>query len=261
MIEKLESANHLVAFRISGSLTAEDVVAANKTVEDAIEAEGRISLFVEIDAAMKFTLQGVLKDISEGIKNWKYLDKIYRTAVVTDHKWMAAIARIEGLVFSGIDLKVFPSTERAKAMVWASEVPPPVEKPEEPTPSIHFLQTTSDNVFAYEVNGRVRERDIKNAVEQMKPFFAKQDKINVLARVKGLSGFDILAFIDDDLIRLKFRAPAKIEKYAVVGAKPWMRNLVELFNPIISTEIRTFEADEEDAAWEWVGASQALLPE
>ena len=55
--------------------------------------------------------------------------------------------------------------------------------------------------------------------------------------------------------------PSKIDKYAVIGPKPWIRNLLELFNPLVSTEIRTFDASEEDAAWEWVGARQALLSE
>ena len=79
--------------------------------------------------------------------------------------------------------------------------------------------------------------------------------------MKNFNGFDLLALLDDDYIRLKLKASSKVGKYALIGAKSWMRNLVELVDPLIGTEIRTFEATEEDAAWEWIGARQALLPE
>jgi hypothetical protein len=37
--------------------------------------------------------------------------------------------------------------------------------------------------------------------------------------------------------------------------------MLELVDPLMSTEIRTFDASEEATAWEWVGAQQALLTE
>jgi len=98
-------------------------------------------------------------------------------------------------------------------------------------------------------------------VEAVTPFLERSGKFNVLARMKDFNGFDLLSVFDDKLIRVKLKAPSKIDRYAVIGPKPWMRNLLELFNPLVSTEIRTFDASEEDAAWEWVGARQALLAE
>ena len=83
----------------------------------------------------------------------------------------------------------------------------------------------------------------------------------LLARLSDFNGFDILAVLEDDLIKLKYRSLSKVEKYAVVGARPWMRNFLELIAPLFSTKIRLFDAEEEAAAWEWVGAQQALLPE
>jgi hypothetical protein len=259
MIEILDSPKHLVAIRLAGDLTAEDVSKAWKAVEDGLKENERISFFAEIDPSMKLTFEGLAKDVAEGIRRLGRLSKYYRAAVVTDKGWMAALARAEGVVFSSIDLRVFEPADRNKALAWASETPEPLPKPEEPKASIHFLQTTSENVFAYEVDGRLREKDVKAAVAELKPYLEREGKINVLARMKNFSGFDILSVLDDDLIRLKFKAPAKIERYAIVGAKPWLRNLLELFDPLVKTEIRTFDASEEDAAWEWVGARQALL--
>ena len=261
MLEILDSPKHLVAMKISGSLTAEDIAKAYGAADSALKDNERISFFVEVEPSMQLTMEGIVKDLSEMPGQFGKLKKYYRAALVTDKGWMAALARVEGLVFSNIDVKVFGHDERDKAFAWAAAEPEPIPPPVQPEPSLHFIQTTSENVFAYEVNGRLREADIKNAVKELKPFLERDGKFNVLARMKNFHGFDLLSIFDDDLIRVKLKAPSKIAKYAVVGAKPWMRNLIELFGSFLSTEIRTFEADEEAAAWEWIGAQQALLPE
>lgn len=261
MLEILDSPKHLVALKLSGEMTADDVTGAYKAVEDALKINERISFFAEVDSSMELTFQGLLKDLVEGVGQWNKLEHYYRLALVTDKGWMAALARVEGLVFSSIDIRVFSPDDRNKAFAWASEAPEPVPAPAEAGPSIHFIQTTNENVFAYEVDGRLRERDIKSAVEALKPFFDREGKFNVLARMKDFHGFDLLSIFDDNLIKLKLKAPSRIARYAVVGPKPWIRNLLELVNPLVSTDVRTFDESEEDAAWEWVGARQALLPE
>ena len=120
---------------------------------------------------------------------------------MTDKGWIATMARVEGLVFSSIDVRVFAPSDRAKALAWASEKPEPLPKPEDAPASVHFLQTTNENVFAYEVNGKLREKDIKAAVAAMKPFLEREGTFNVLARMKDFGGFDLLSVLDDDLVK------------------------------------------------------------
>jgi hypothetical protein len=259
MIEILESPKHLVALKISGSITAEDIEKAYKVTDEALEANERVSFYAEVEDSMGFTVEGLLKDLWKGIGQLGRLGKYYRAAVVTDKGWIATMARVEGLVFSSIDVRVFEPAERAKALAWASEKPEPLPKPEDAPASVHFLQTTNENVFAYEVNGRLREKDIKAAVAQMKPYLEREGKFNVLARMKDFGGFDLLAALDDDLVKTKYKAISKVDKYAIVGAKAWMRNLLELVSGLFSVQIRFFDPAEEHAAWEWVGAEQALL--
>lgn len=261
MLEVIDSPKHLVAMRLSGDLTAADIEQAYKATNAALKENERVSFFAEIDPSVSLTFEGLVKDVVEGISQWGSLKKYFRAAVVTDIGWLAALARVEGLVFSSIDVKVFGHTERDKGFAWAAEQPEPIPKPSEPAPSIHFLQTTSENVFAYEVDGRLREKDIKSAIAELKPYFDREGKFNVLARMKNFHGFDLFALLDDEYIRMKLKASSKVEKYAVIGAKSWMRNLLELVGPLTKSEIRTFEASEEDAAWEWIGARQALLTE
>ena len=259
MIEILDSPKHLVALKLSGDLTAEDVSKAYKATDDALKDNERVSFYAEVEDSAGLTFEGLLKDVVEGVGQFGKLSRYYRAAVVTNKGWMAALVRVEGLVFSSIDVRVFGLDEKAKALAWASETPEPLPKPEEPTPSIHFLQTTNENVFAYEINGRLREKDIKAAVAAFKPYLEREGKVNVLARMKDFNGFDLLAVFDDELIKLKFKSSSKVERYAIVGAKPWMRNLLELIAGLVSTEIRVYDMADEADAWEWVGARQALL--
>src|SRR5690606_30338532 len=129
----------------------------------AIAENERISVFVDVDPSMSLTFEGVVKDSIEGMGRMGQISRIYRAALVTDKGWMAAIARVEGLVFASIDLRVFAPEDRDKALAWASEAPEPLPKPVEPEPSIRFIHTTNENVFAWEVDGRIREKDIKTA--------------------------------------------------------------------------------------------------
>lgn len=261
MIEILESPKHVLAMKLSGSLSGEDIAKAYKETEDRLKENERISFFAEIDGSTALTLEGLWKDISEGIGQLGKLSKYYRAALVTDKGWLGAMARLEGIVFSSIDVRVFPPAERNKALAWASETPEPLPKREQPEPSIHFLQTSSASVFAYEVNGRLRENDIKSAVAAMKPYLEAEGKFNVLARFKNFGGFDLFSVFDDSLIKVKYRALSKVDKYAIVGASAGMRNFLELISPLFAAQIRVFDAGEEEAAWEWVGAQQALLAE
>jgi len=256
MIEILDSPKHLVAMRISGNVSAEDISKAYRATEDALKENERISFFAEIEGPISITLEGLAKDVVEALGQITKISRYYRAAVVTNQSWIAAITRAEGVLFCTIDMRVFGLDENAKALAWASEKPKPLK---EPKPSIHLIQTTKKTVFAYEVDGPIRETDVKTAVRGLNEAFEGHKKINVLARMKNWAGFELLSVLSDELFRVKYASLSKVDKYAVVGPRPWMRNFLELLNPLFSTKIRVFDANDEAEAWEWVGAQQALL--
>jgi len=67
MLEILDSPKHVVALKLSGEMTADDVTRSYKAVEDALKANDRISFFAEVDPSMELTFQGLLKDLVEGV--------------------------------------------------------------------------------------------------------------------------------------------------------------------------------------------------
>lgn len=259
MIEILKSQKHLVAFKLSGELTAEDVERSTNALIDALKDQERVSIFAEIEGPFSLTLEGLWKDLVNSVNNFGIRKKIFRLAVVSSSEFYSLLLRIEGFVFSSIEMRVFTPDGRDEAFAWASKEPEPLPKAEPAKRAIHFLQTTNEKVFAYDVDGRVTETDIKEAVSELKALFDRTEKANVIARIKKFGGFDLSALLRDDLFRVKIQSLSKVERYAVVGAPTWMRNLLELLDPALKMKIQVFEPEQEQEAWDWVGASQALL--
>jgi hypothetical protein len=259
MLEILEAPKHLVAFKLSKELTAEDVDRSTKVLTDALKEQERINIFTEIDSSVSLTLEGLWRDLVNSVSTFGLIKKINRLAVVSGSPVYSALLRVEGLVFSSIEMRVFRPEQRDEAFAWASKKPDALPKPEPPKRALHFIQTSSESVVAYEIDGRVTEEDVKESVKELKSKFEQHEKINILVRMKNFKGYDLAALLNDELYRVKYQSLSKVERYAVIGAPTWMRNFLELIDPAFKVKIQVFDADEEEAAWEWVGASQSLL--
>lgn len=257
MIEVLTSPPHVVALRISGRLTADDITVAYDATDAALRDHEHISFFAEVVQPVDFTVESIARDLMEGLRHRQQLSRYARAALVTDIGWMATLARVEGVAFSKIDVQVFTPEDRDEAFAWAASTAAPMAATTADTSSaFQVIPTTSDDVFAFEFDGRLTDHDVKTAVAAARPYLERDEKVNVLAVMREFGGVDMSALLNDDLIRMKLTAPKKIRRYAIVGATPWLRNLMELMDPHLSTEIRTFEPAEEAAAWEWVGATR-----
>jgi len=254
MIEIIDSPGHLIAMKLSGGISASDVSTAYSALERAMSSHDRVSFFADVDDSMSLSFEGIVKDVVNGLSQLGKLGRYYRAAVVTDKKWLAALARAEGLVFAWMEIRVFPRSERDAAFEWASVPPEPIPEPVEPPPAISFIPTNNPNVIAYDVNGRITEKNIAAAVKEVGNAFDRSDRLNVLGRITNLKGFDVRSVLRQDLFDMKSRALKKVDKYAVVGAPSWLRNFLELIDPMFNVEIRVYDAAEENAAWDWLGA-------
>ncbi len=259
MLEILKSPKHLVAFKLSGELTANDVERSTNALIDALKTQERVSIFAEIGEPFSLTLEGLWKDLVNSFNNFGIRKKVFRLAVVSPSEVYSAILRIEGFVLSSTAMRVFTPEQREEAFAWASKKPEPMPKPEPAKRAIRFIQTTNENVFAYEVDGRVIDADVKETAAELHGLFERKEKANVIALIRDFGGFELSALLRDDLVRVKIQSLSKVERYAVVGAPTWMRNLLELLDPALKMKIRVFEPEQEQDAWDWVGASQALL--
>ena len=53
---------------------------------------------------------------------------------------------------------------------------------------------------------------------------------------------------------MRAKSLKKLRRYAIVGGPLWIQASITLMQPFLSIELRAFEADEENEAWEWLGA-------
>ena len=75
MIELLESPKHLVAVKISGKITADDIEKAYAAAREALKENERVSFFAEITESLAFTPEGLLKDLDRGRKtSWQLVE-------------------------------------------------------------------------------------------------------------------------------------------------------------------------------------------
>jgi hypothetical protein len=116
-------ANHVVAMKAGGVVTAHELQRAIDAIEAAKRAHPRVSLVAEIDDLRFMTLTALLKDIGYGLTQLGDLDHYHRAAVVTDQQWVKQIARLEERLFTFVEIRTFPKAEHAAAMAWAGELP------------------------------------------------------------------------------------------------------------------------------------------
>ncbi len=111
--------SHVVGFEVDGTVTKRDVEALYREVERAMGG-GRVHLVGEVTGVGGFTLDALAANLRQTLGLVTKLGRVDRYAVVTDTPWIAAAARAEGLV-PGLQVRVWPTAEKAQAVAWASE--------------------------------------------------------------------------------------------------------------------------------------------
>ncbi|MEP6850162.1 MAG: STAS/SEC14 domain-containing protein, partial [Acidobacteriota bacterium] len=126
MLEILESPKHLVALKLSKELTADDVGRSTKALTDALKDQERVNIFTEVDGSITLTLEGLWKDLVNSVNNFGIRRKINRLGIVTSSEFYSFLFRVEGFVFSSIEMRVFSPEQRVEAFAWSSAVPEPL---------------------------------------------------------------------------------------------------------------------------------------
>lgn len=124
-------------------------------------------------------------------------------------------------------------------------------------PNIKRIETDRPDAYAFEITGHITAPDIENMYGLLEGAYAVHDKIDLLVVIHDYEGFDWSAAFKESTMVGKTHALKHIRKYAVIGGPGWMRPVIGFFKPFFSLEMKHFEADEEEAAWKWLGASRA----
>ncbi|MEL7231394.1 MAG: STAS/SEC14 domain-containing protein, partial [Pseudomonadota bacterium] len=108
--------------------------------------------------------------------------------------------------------------------------------------------------------GHVDDDDVEAMAEFMNDTFDKPGKVSMLLDLTAMTGRDLDAVFDGEVLKAQFRAWKEVEKYAVIGAPESAARMIGWMDKVIPVEARAFEAADASLAWSFVGA-EAVAPE
>ena len=124
--------------------------------------------------------------------------------------------------------------------------------PELTIPNIRKIETTRDDLYGFEVTGRIKAADIENIYGLLAEAYSRHPRIDLLVRLTNYGGWDWNVITRETTMIVKTKALRHIRRYAVVGGPEWIAGMIRLFNPFLSIEMKHFGAAEESAAWAWL---------
>jgi stage II sporulation SpoAA-like protein len=125
MIEILPAPDHVVALRLTGTLTADDYDHAVKETETKLQQHRRIGVYVDMAGFDDMTAEAAAKHMPYSRIMLGAADRFPRKAVVTDKQWVRILIGALDPLASDSESRAFGPGAREKAMAWASEIPHP----------------------------------------------------------------------------------------------------------------------------------------
>lgn len=247
---------NVMILRLSGILTIDDIAAMKKAVFDRLADGEPIGLVVDVCDWDDMTAEAIAADAKF---EWEMLGKlrqIPRVAFIANKQWYNALIGLLKSLLPLVEVKTF-SPDLPNAMQQATEFASAAASQsiaEVARPSIERIPTDRDDLLAFEYRGYLKSEDLKVVLEPVKAAMDRHQKIDLFVRLDHFTGFDPSIIFHRLLLSVKMAAMTTIRRYAIVGANSWMKRVVQIFDPLVSIEMRTFDIEQEAEAWEWLNS-------
>ena len=127
-------------------------------------------------------------------------------------------------------------------------------RPLERIPAVRRIDTDRDDAFAVEIAGEFAATDAENLCGLLEGAYALNERIDLLVRLAGLESVDLSGLSPETARFMKEHVALHVGRCAVVGDGGWASRIARLFEPGTGAEARHFVPEEEELAWEWIGA-------
>lgn len=124
----------------------------------------------------------------------------------------------------------------------------------EAVPAVRRIETDRDDLFAIDIVGHVSAADAENLFGLLEAAYALHPRIDVLVRLTDHDGVDWADISQDTVSQGKAQAGRHVARCAAVGEPNWIPLVQGFFAAAVPTELRHFDAADEQAAWDWLGA-------
>jgi len=249
MIEVLPGPEHILAIRLSGTLTGEDYDRLASELSMRLGRHERMGIYTETEGWRGMNAAALAKDLRFAFARVGEFQRFPRAAVVTDKPWLRTMANVGDAALPPVEIRTFEPSQKERALSWVAELP---DQPR--IPALRVLPTTRDDTYAFIWNGRISAEDAVEFEKAFRPVLERPGKIRLLGRIDRLGGIAAGAITESGLLPLKRKLLRKIERYAIVGGPPWLQRYIGFLRPWIKIEVRHFDSAAEDDAWTWLEA-------
>ena len=125
----------------------------------------------------------------------------------------------------------------------------------EAVPAIRRIETDRDTLFAIDVVGDVSPADAENLFGLLEAAYALHPRTDVLVRLTDEESVDWANIAQETLRQGVADALEHIERCAVIGEPGWVSVVSGVFPKALPFQVRRFDVDDENAAWQWLGAT------
>ncbi|HEY0332621.1 MAG TPA: STAS/SEC14 domain-containing protein [Stenotrophomonas sp.] len=124
MYDALASADHVGAYRFTGTLTREDYDRCIADVEQRLTRHGRIGIYCEMAGFTGLTLPALGRDLEYAVRNFGRYDRFARAAIVTPPGFVATMTSLSSHFLPDTEVRVFAPDEGVQALAWATDFDP-----------------------------------------------------------------------------------------------------------------------------------------
>ncbi len=252
MFEHTSASEHVLDVRFSDKITVGDVKEFEGILAKKLENNPHLHVLLDFCEVTDLSKDAMVEGLGVDLEFFRHIKQFNRCAIISDKEWPQAVAGFFNKMFPVIDRRVFSSSQVESARAWVAEKPATTEQQ---APGFRRLNTTNDKLFAFEIDGMISAQEMPAVLEDLKTFLGGHDKIRLLNRIKHFGGIDPAIFMQSGLLAVRLATIQKAERYAIVGAPDWMEKVLHtLPKGFLDMEIRSFKAEDEDKAWEWLEA-------
>jgi hypothetical protein len=252
MLEVMQAKGPVVAFRASGTLSAEDYDRMTGEIDRRLSEHERVGLFADISELHGLTLAALGRDLTYALGKLGELHRLARVSVVSEKPWLRAWSQFAWLLVPQATVRTFQHADRDAALAWVSELPA-----EAPQRGLRWLETNRPGTYAFVWNGTITREDVDHVIARLEHELRAHDSVRLLARIEHMSGIRPQALFNSTYARVKALGLKKVERYAVVAHAGWLERYLDFAQQLSPVELRFFPLEKEQEAWAWLEAEPA----
>ena len=120
MLEFIDTADDVIALKISDRITGEDLDPIMDRLDAAMAKHERVHIFVETQGISSLEITALPRYTARAFPLFGKLNRFGRVAVVADQAWVRVGTRIESAMLPFISYRTFEPSERDEALRWVT---------------------------------------------------------------------------------------------------------------------------------------------